>query len=188
MIIYLYKKTHNKTGLQYLGITIRNPHIYKGSGIRWRNHIKKHGYDVTTEVLKECQSHDEVSVWGEYYSKLWDVVKSSDWANLIEERGTGGNTGNYKNKGVLLSEEHKSKMRGPRGPQSYKRISSKRGTSPMKDKFKHTEESLQKMRKPKLAGHSEKLTQVAKNRPRSPCAVCGKMYQVQHMAKHLKSH
>jgi len=33
MTIYLYKKTHNVTGLQYLGKTTRNPFTYKGSGV-----------------------------------------------------------------------------------------------------------------------------------------------------------
>jgi len=91
MTIYLYKKTHNKTGLQYLGKTKANdPYKYKGSGIRWSNHIKMHGYDVTTEILRECQSNEEVKEWGRYYSDLWNVVESSDWANLKPEEGDGG--------------------------------------------------------------------------------------------------
>ena len=91
MTIYLYKKTHNKTGLQYLGkTTSKNPYKYQGSGIRWANHIKSHGYDVTTEILKECQTNDEIREWGKYYSELWNVVESKDWANLTEEAGPGG--------------------------------------------------------------------------------------------------
>jgi len=44
MTIYLYKKTHNITGLQYLGKTIsKDPYSYTGSGVRWTNHLKKHG-------------------------------------------------------------------------------------------------------------------------------------------------
>jgi transposase len=70
-IIYLYKKIHNKTGLQYLGKTISSdPHKYQGSGTHWKKHIKKHGYDVTTEILRECFSKEEVKEWGLYYSKL----------------------------------------------------------------------------------------------------------------------
>jgi len=52
MTIYLYLKTHNKTGLKYLGKTIQNPYKYQGSGEYWIPHIKKHGYDVTTKILK----------------------------------------------------------------------------------------------------------------------------------------
>jgi len=90
MAIYLYKKTHNKTGLQYLGKTKRDPFNYRGSGKYWQNHINKHGNDVTTEILKECSCNEEIKEWGIYYSKLWNVVESTEWANLKEERGDGG--------------------------------------------------------------------------------------------------
>jgi len=93
MTIYLYKKTHNKTGLQYLGKTKRNPFEYKGSGIVWSRHITQHGYDVTTEILRECQTNEEIKDWGLYYSRLWNVVESKEWANLKEECGDGGDMG-----------------------------------------------------------------------------------------------
>jgi hypothetical protein len=92
MTIYLYKKTHNQTGLQYLGKTEKDPHLYQGSGKRWLPHIKKHGNDVTTEILKECTTNDEVKEWGLYYSRLWNIVENDDWANLTEEGGEGGKT------------------------------------------------------------------------------------------------
>lgn len=100
MTIYLYKKTHNVTGLKYLGKTVsKNPSRYKGSGIKWRSHIIEYGYDVTTEILKECKTIDELKYWGQYYSRLWNVVESPDWANLIEEAGPGGRWSNEsKNK------------------------------------------------------------------------------------------
>jgi hypothetical protein len=97
MTIYLYKKTHNKTGLQYLGKTkSSNPHLYQGSGTYWTDHINVHGYDVTTEILRECSSNEEVKEWGIYYSQLWNIVDERDefgkktWANLKEETGDGG--------------------------------------------------------------------------------------------------
>ena len=94
MIIYLYKKTHNQTGLKYLGKTThKDPHKYQGSGNRWKPHIKKHGYDVTTEILKECSSTEEVRHWGEFYSNLWNIVESDEWANLRPEIGDGGDPG-----------------------------------------------------------------------------------------------
>ena len=46
MIIYLYVKTHRKTGLKYLGKTKKDPFVYQGSGVHWKNHLNKHGYDV----------------------------------------------------------------------------------------------------------------------------------------------
>ena len=89
MTIYLYKKTHNKTGLKYLGKTVRDPYTYKGSGTVWVPHIIEHGYDVTTEILKECNSQEELIYWGKYYSNMWNIVESKDWANLIPENGGG---------------------------------------------------------------------------------------------------
>jgi hypothetical protein len=108
MTIYLYKKTHNKTGLQYLGKTIQDPFVYQGSGDRWIPHIKKHGYDVTTEILRECQTSEEVKEWGLYYSELWNVVDSKDWANLKPESGDGG---------FLVEPWNKGKRTGPQSPE-----------------------------------------------------------------------
>ena len=94
-IYYLYVKTHNITGLKYLGKTKQDPYKYGGSGIMWRAHIKKHGYEVTTEILKECQTHEELKYWGLHYSTAWNVVNSRDsngnkiWANLVPEEGQG---------------------------------------------------------------------------------------------------
>jgi hypothetical protein len=90
MIYYLYVKTHRRTGLKYLGKTISDPFSYPGSGVYWRNHIEKHGNLVDTEILKECKSESDLIHWGRYYSNLWNVVESKDWANLITEEGPGG--------------------------------------------------------------------------------------------------
>jgi len=112
MSIYLYVKTHNQTGLKYLGKTIRDPFKYRGSGVRWTSHLKKYGNDVSTEILLECQTNDEVRIWGLYYSNLWDVVNSNTWANLKPEEGDGG-TGPI---GYKHSDETKRKMRRPKSP------------------------------------------------------------------------
>lgn len=93
MTIYLYVKTHTVTGLKYLGKTSKpDPHKYKGSGVRWNRHLAKHGPTYTTEILRECQSNEELKEWGLHYSKLWNIVDSSEWANLKEECGDGGDT------------------------------------------------------------------------------------------------
>lgn len=94
MPIYLYVKTHNKTGLKYLGKTSQpNPFAYKGSGKYWRLHLKKHGNDVSTEILFESNDNDEIKRVGLYYSHLWNIVDSNDWANLKPESGDGGGFG-----------------------------------------------------------------------------------------------
>jgi len=91
MNIYLYVKTHLVTGLKYLGQTQNSdPHSYPGSGMYWKLRLKKHGSLYNTEILKECQDKDELKRWGMYYSALWNVVESDEWANLTEEKGDGG--------------------------------------------------------------------------------------------------
>ena len=89
-MIYLYVKSHNKTGLKYLGkTTARCPYAYTGSGKYWLRHIKKHGYDVKTEILIKTTCEKEIKEAGIYYSKKWNVVNSKEWANLTEETGNG---------------------------------------------------------------------------------------------------
>ena len=108
MTIYLYVKTHRKTGLKYLGKTKNDPFKYKGSGVYWLNHIKKHGYDVNTEIIKECVSKEEVKEFGIFYSKLWNIVESNEWANLKEESGDGFSEDDVKR--IWENPNHHDKM------------------------------------------------------------------------------
>jgi hypothetical protein len=79
MTIYLCVKTHTITGLKYLCKTkSKDPHKYSGSGTYWKAHLKVHGKEHTTEILKECSSNEEIKQWGLHYSKLWDVVNVKD--------------------------------------------------------------------------------------------------------------
>lgn len=103
MTIYLYKKTHNITGMQYLGKTIRNPFKYLGSGIDWNKHLVEFGADIKTEILKECSSKEELIFWGRYYSKLWNIVESKEWANKIPETGGGPGAKPTKKQRLALS-------------------------------------------------------------------------------------
>jgi hypothetical protein len=91
MTIYLYVKTHNRTKLKYLGKTeSKNPHHYPGSGTYWKLHLDKHGHDYTTKILRECHDKEELKKWGLYYTNLWNIVESNEWANLKQEIGDGG--------------------------------------------------------------------------------------------------
>jgi len=104
-IYYLYIKTHTKTGLKYLGKTIRNPYTYNGSGLHWCRHLNKHGTDVETQILKKCYSKKSLKAWGLFYCKLWSIVRSKKWANIRDESGDGGDTSqtpNYVNKRHLF--------------------------------------------------------------------------------------
>lgn len=120
MLIYLYVKTHNKTGLKYLGKTVKkDPHAYRGSGAYWKLHLKKHGADYTTEIIRECRSLDELEEWGLFYSNLWNVVESENWANLKPEVGDGGS-----HKAVMNSPSVRKKIsEGVNRPESIAAIS-----------------------------------------------------------------
>jgi len=107
-IYYLYVKTHTVTGLKYLGYTGKSdPFKYKGSGQYWLKHLRVHGNDYNTEILKECSDKQEVKYWGTYYSDLWDVVDSNEWANLKPETGYGGKQAKGYWLGKKLSPNHK---------------------------------------------------------------------------------
>lgn len=86
-MFYLYLKTHNKTGLKYLGYTKQDPFKYKGSGKYWSKHLRLHGNDVTTEILFQSETIDNLSTEGSRYSKMWNIVDDSGFANLCEEDG-----------------------------------------------------------------------------------------------------
>lgn len=107
---YLYKKTHKITNLKYLGFTKNNPHKYKGSGTYWIRHLSKHGYIVDTEILLETTDKQEIENKGIYYSNIWNIVESDEWANIKPETGFGGGVTGM-NKGKTRSIEHCDAMR-----------------------------------------------------------------------------
>lgn len=106
-MIYLYVKTHNKTGFKYLGKTTKDPYLYQGSGKHWKRHIQKHGNDVRTEILLATLDKEELKETGIFFSALWNVVESKDWANLIPESGDGGDT---THSGYVRTDEHNKKI------------------------------------------------------------------------------
>jgi hypothetical protein len=81
-------KTHNVTGLKYLCITKRENWIdYPGSGTRWKNHIARHGNDISTELIFES---DDYSTFVEVCietSNILNVALSEEFANVIPEAG-----------------------------------------------------------------------------------------------------
>lgn len=121
-MIYLYKKTHKVTGLQYLGKTSRaDPYTYPGSGKRWRAHLDKHGYDFDTEILVESEDPKEITRMGLHYSKLWDVVVNESWANLKPESGDGGTFIHTPEAKKKIGDSRRGKATGFKG-MSYEEI------------------------------------------------------------------
>lgn len=125
----LYLKTHNETGLKYLGKTTRDPYNYKGSGKRWLSHLKVHGDNVTTKILFQTSCKEELAQVGLKYSNMWNIVESNSFANLKPENGDGGSAAGRK-----LTKKHKHNI--------SKAHMGKRGTWIGK---KHSKESIQKM-------------------------------------------
>lgn len=171
-MIYLYVKTHNITGLKYLGqTTSKNPHKYPGSGKYWKLHLKKHGLNFSTEIIKECHTKKEIQYWGEYYSDLWNVVNDPGWANLKPEIGDGGwgKRINYTHSEETRQKISQSKRGIPNPKNSVprtqeqkdhlsnvnlgKKVSSetleKIKQTKLQNPFKHTEEFKERMRAPK---------------------------------------
>lgn len=84
----LMMKTHNKTGLRYLCITKRSDwKSYSGSGVRWKKHLKAHGYDFSTDLLFESDDYELFVLVCRDASDFFDVVNSDDFANLCHEYG-----------------------------------------------------------------------------------------------------
>jgi hypothetical protein len=94
---FLYIKT-SPLGLKYLGKTTKDPHLYSGSGKIWKRHIKKHNLqscDIKTEIVLETTDIQKLIEMGIQLSKLYNIVESKEWANLIEEGGDGGDTSKF---------------------------------------------------------------------------------------------
>lgn len=82
------------TGLMYLckttTATKRDPYEYKGSGKYWLRHINKHKPYIITCVIGEYDTKEDLKEAGTILSEKYDIVKSTQWANLVPEQGDGG--------------------------------------------------------------------------------------------------
>jgi hypothetical protein len=135
---YLYLKTHNITGLKYLGKTVQNPHEYSGSGKHWFRHLKKYGNDVSTEILAECETIEEFRIIATEYSDKLNIVESKEFANLVPETGDGGDTSLSENYKKYYNDPENKLLFAERGKKS--RVTAKeRGTDLIREqKFKDT--------------------------------------------------
>jgi hypothetical protein len=85
---FLYVKTHLDTGLKYFGkTTLSDPHKYKGSGKKWLNHLRKHGYNVYTKIVGYYTDKEECRMVALNFSAENNIVESKEWANLTIENG-----------------------------------------------------------------------------------------------------
>ena len=141
---YLYIKQHTITGKLYFGKTTKNPEVYSGSGVYWKTHIKKHGKHI--ETLWYCLYTDEKTIKEDAssFSKLWNIVESGDWLNLIEEDGIGNGlpVGHKKTEEHIkkISESNKGKIPWSKGLKLPKEFGEKVSKTKLSKQKKYTEQ------------------------------------------------
>ena len=195
-MITLYVKTHKVTGLKYLGKTERDPYTYSGSGIRWKRELNKYGNDVETEVLFQSENLEDIREKGLYYSEIWNIVESNEWANFIEENGSGGNTSAYRNY-EAMSKKTKGVSKGPQSEQH--RINNslahkgqkawnkgiKTGSVSEETRKKHTLARTGKKRG-KYTLHKEPHGTKHLQGKKACCLCCKREFDLGNLAKHLR--
>jgi hypothetical protein len=83
---------HNVTGMKYFCKTSRLDNIakYKGSGVYWKQHLRKHGKDVSVGLLGVYYDEVRCKNAALEFSLANNIVASDGWANLIHENGFDG--------------------------------------------------------------------------------------------------
>jgi len=209
-MIYLYIKTHNKTGLKYLGKTVQDPFTYKGSGKRWINHIKKHGNDVTTEIIGTYETIDNLRLDSVIISEKYNIVNSDKWANLRPETGDGGNTSEYidysklnRGKGLTYEQRYgkeKAEELIKLRKETLGKNSSKRKGKSLVELY--GEEKAAEITATNFAKHKgikqipyteERKQNISKSKlgksyAKEKCSVCGKILGINNLKKHQKTH
>jgi hypothetical protein len=187
---WLYVKIHNVTGLKYLGKTTQDPYSYGGSGRHWISHINKHGKDITTLWAYKYTDQSILKEEALFFSKVYNVVNSKEWANkMIEDGATGGKTFNRTPEhNALMSVATKGKKMPPGFSDKIRNI--KTGKK-MPDGFGNLMSTiLSGVKKPegfgekisdaltgtkKSAQHKSRLSESVRNLPKLQCPHCGTM-------------
>ena len=117
----LYVKTHNQTGLKYLGMTTNPSSKYPGSGKKWKNHIQKHGRDISTQILLATEDKQEFRDTALFFSNLWAVETSTEWANCKPEEGQGNSSETSRKLALERVENGTHNFQGVRGTEQSKR-------------------------------------------------------------------
>ena len=185
MSIYsLYIKTHKKTGLKYFGYTKQNPHLYPGSGTDWKIHLKKHGYEVYTEVLLQTADKAEIVSWGILYSSKWNIVNAQDdfgnkiWANKIPETGSGAG----RKIGSIMRSESKELIRAKAvGRKQSNECVEKRRLKMLGKTVWNKGKSGYKL--PQCANKGEKNPMYGKPVPKKICPHCNKEVDIRNFAR-----
>jgi hypothetical protein len=87
----LYYKQCSHCELKYYGkSTLQNVENYKGSGIRWVRHLKKHNSTAIHVWNSEWFYDDSIIQVAMKFSIKNNIVESDEWANLVIENGVDG--------------------------------------------------------------------------------------------------
>jgi hypothetical protein len=148
---YLYVKTHNKTGLKYFGKTTKsNPNSYWGSGKHWLRHLKKHGNDVTTEIIGFFTNREECVKVAIEFSESNRIVESKEWSNMRPENGLDGGATRYGPHSEVTKQKIGDSQRGKILSDDTKRLlkeaRSKQVNVRQKGEWSQTESAKQKIR------------------------------------------
>jgi len=171
MSIYIYRKTHNTTGLKYIGKFKPNKcwvnvYSYPGSGTYWKRHLKKHGNDVTTEILGVFNTEESASEFALNLSESLNIVVSSEYANLKPEDGLNGGSNS-----CIYTPEVRKKM-----SDAKKRLVKEKGGAYL-TRHLNTPETIAKMRKPK-----------GTLPPKKKCPHCDKEYRPNWYQRHIREY
>jgi len=110
MAIHLYVKKCTHCELRYFGKTMgSDPISYTGSGIYWKDHLKKHNSKQETLELFSFYDEEEARDFAIKFSEDNNIVESKEWANLIVENISGGRISGWQH-----TEETRQKMRNPK--------------------------------------------------------------------------
>lgn len=173
-IYYLYKKTHNITGLKYLGKTYKDPFKYSGSGKYWLRHLKHHGNDVTTDIIFQTRCLEEFKQYSIAYSLEHNIVESSDWANLIIETGSGGDNPLSR----TASAKEKSLITRKKNNKTWKLNSeSRQKRSSCMNSYWKSDASANR-RKKEFTGPPKPPSYLANNSSLVECPHCGKITNI----------
>ena len=102
--IYIKKCSH--CNLKYLGITTQDINKYKGSGIKWKNHLNKNHSTQINIFIKYIKNEDYFYKCCNQLSKFLNIIENKEYANLINEDGLCGG-----DKISCKSEEERNKIK-----------------------------------------------------------------------------
>lgn len=90
-MFYIYLTTNNINGKKYIGQHKGEPNdSYLGSGCNITKAILKYGKEnFTKEILKICDTDDELNYWEKYYIDYFNAIEDDNFYNL-QEGGIGG--------------------------------------------------------------------------------------------------